>query len=69
MEENYRGLISDNLAVPFGFEENTRKLSQDTKHPRRYFKPLLSKYLPFNARIKSLRATLPDEIFTGDFAS
>jgi hypothetical protein len=24
---------------------------------------------PFNAGIKSLRATLPDEIFTGDFAS
>jgi hypothetical protein len=24
---------------------------------------------PFNIGIKSLRATLPDEIFTGDFAS
>jgi hypothetical protein len=24
---------------------------------------------PFNTRIKSLRATLPDEIFIGDFAS
>jgi hypothetical protein len=24
---------------------------------------------PFNAGIKSHRATLPDEIFTGDFAS
>jgi hypothetical protein len=24
---------------------------------------------PFNAGIKYLRATLPDEIFTGDFAS
>jgi hypothetical protein len=26
-------------------------------------------HLPFNAGIKSLHATLPDEIFTGDFAS
>jgi hypothetical protein len=27
------------------------------------------KKLTFNARIKSLQATLPDKIFTGDFAS
>jgi hypothetical protein len=29
----------------------------------------LATVLTFNAGIKSLRATLPDEIFTGDFSS
>jgi hypothetical protein len=29
----------------------------------------MEKLQPFNAGIESLRATLPDEIFTGDFAS
>jgi hypothetical protein len=26
-------------------------------------------FFPFNGGIKSIRATLPDEIFTGEFAS
>jgi hypothetical protein len=35
---------------------------------REYFS-LAAEIYPFNAGIKSIRATLPDKIFTGDFDS